>query len=594
MTEPFAPQLVIGDIVLEQEIARGGQAVVWRAKECSLPGRPLAVKLVALRFEDRDDHHAAAHRTRAVQKTEATAWGRFTAASNVVPLYGCINEIVEVGPQKWIILGFKMPLSDIGDLGKFISDGRHRLIDRKELRGLLLGIARGLKSAHDLDVSHCDIKPVNVLLFTENGALTPKIMDFGLSTEKTFSNNEGGTPEYMAPERFQRDRQFSLDELKVQDVYSLGVLFYELSTGVRPYCCSDWESADERWNAYARLHAEGEIDVSTIKDRLDTRSASLIQRMLDPDPTRRIPLHRVISELDRQVVDSLTSRGSREIVPILRPGLYRWNINVHQALGNELHIYLLRGKAPAGDRLWIENHLREIGVHGYSLYRVLGGYDYLLRVWIKPTYANLLARVLKEFENARSGVLRRMRVLQQNLFQKSRRLNDLTKEALLQSLASLASQHMHGSDLRPTGVDDEAAIFSQLRKMGYVTSMLDKGKQPARVRFFVTLLANRTMNATYWQAVAERIRYELKGRVHELSTYAGEGDFPILCKFRLRRFLQFADIYKALNEIVAEVRLEDVEITCQTYADMDKEGLVESDDGSIIMEASKYYKEHFV
>lgn len=593
MTEPFTPQLVIGDIVLEQEIARGGQAVVWRAKECSLPGRPLAVKLVALRFEDRDEP-AAANRTREVQRTEATAWGRFTAASNVVPLYGCINEIIEIGPQKWIILGFKMPLSEIGDLGKFISDGRHRSIDRKELRGLLLGIARGLKSAHDLDVSHCDIKPVNVLLFTENGELTPKIMDFGLSTERTFSNNEGGTPEYMAPERFQRDRQFSLEELKIQDVYSLGVLFYELSTGVRPYCHSDWESEDERWNAYARLHAEGNADVSAIRNRLDTRSASLIQRMLDPDPLRRIPLHRVISELDRQVVDSLTSRGSRAIAPILRPGSYRWNVNVHQALGNELHIYLLRGKAPAADRLWIENHLREIGVHGYSLYRVLGGFDYLLRIWIKPTYANLLARVLREFESARSGVLRRMRVLEQNLYQKSRQLNGLTKETLLRDLASLAQPYTRGGEQGPAGAEDDAAIFLQLRKKGYVTSMLDKGTQPARVRFFVTLLANRAMNATYWEAVAEKIRKQLKGRVHELSTYSGEGDFPILCKFRLRRFLQFADIYRALNDIVALVRLEEVEITCQTYVDMDKEGLVESDDGSIIMEASKYHKDHFV
>ncbi len=105
----------------------------------------------------------------------------------------------------------------------------------REAIKLLLPIARALDYAHRLGIIHRDIKPSNILL-TESGE--PMLSDFGIAkliyTKETISlTGEGvsvGTPEYIAPEQ-------SVGEKMDQrvDIYALGVIFYELVTGRKPY-----------------------------------------------------------------------------------------------------------------------------------------------------------------------------------------------------------------------------------------------------------------------------------------------------------------------------------------------------------------------
>lgn len=98
---------------------------------------------------------------------------------------------------------------------------------------LFLGICQGVQHAHHKGIVHGDLKPSNVLVAVSGGIAVPKIIDFGLSyaTDRVGVSRAGGTLEYMSPELV---RTGTAVDTRV-DVYSLGVLLYELTTGTRPH-----------------------------------------------------------------------------------------------------------------------------------------------------------------------------------------------------------------------------------------------------------------------------------------------------------------------------------------------------------------------
>ena len=118
---------------------------------------------------------------------------------------------------------------------------RHRLTNRERLE-LFVQVCEGVQHAHQKAIIHRDLKPSNVLVAIRDGKSVPKIIDFGVAkataqklTERTLFTEMGaliGTPEYMSPEQAEMTGQ-NIDTRT--DVYSLGVMLYELLAGVLPF-----------------------------------------------------------------------------------------------------------------------------------------------------------------------------------------------------------------------------------------------------------------------------------------------------------------------------------------------------------------------
>lgn len=204
-----------GDYELREEIGRGGQGVVYRARQKNL-NRTVAIKIIAL-----GPWATEAHLKRF--RLEAAA-----AASldhpRIVPIY-------EIGQRDGCCY-FSMKFVEGGQLDEVV---RHKPMPVRRAAELVAKLARTVHYAHQRGILHRDIKPGNILL-DANGE--PHLTDFGLARlvekESTITRTIEvfGTPSYMAPEQAAgRNEQLTT----AADVYGLGAVAYHLFTGQPPF-----------------------------------------------------------------------------------------------------------------------------------------------------------------------------------------------------------------------------------------------------------------------------------------------------------------------------------------------------------------------
>ncbi len=198
---------------LEQKIGEGGMAVVFRAED-QLLGRKVAVKVLRPQFASDADF------VRRFQR-EAKA-----AASLNHPHIVNVYDIGQDGEYHYLVME---NVEGIDLKKKLKSEGKLSITESLEI---VSQIGEALAVAHRNNIVHCDIKPHNILLTEDNGC---KVTDFGIaravsSATLTHTDSVVGSAPYISPEQAKGDRLTSSS-----DIYSLGVVLYELLTGRLPF-----------------------------------------------------------------------------------------------------------------------------------------------------------------------------------------------------------------------------------------------------------------------------------------------------------------------------------------------------------------------
>src|SRR6266542_2760405 len=216
-SEPTMARMLkdFGDYELLEEIGRGRQGVVHRARQKSL-NRIVALKVIGLA------HWATeAHVKRFRMEAESAA---HLDDPRIVPIY-------EIGERDGACY-FSMKLIEGGQLDKVVGS---EVMPGRKAAELMAKLARTLHHAHQNGVLHRDIKPGNILLDAKG---EPHLTDFGLArlveTESTVTRTLEvlGTPSYMAPEQAAGD---NTQLTSATDVYGLGAVLYQLLTGHPPF-----------------------------------------------------------------------------------------------------------------------------------------------------------------------------------------------------------------------------------------------------------------------------------------------------------------------------------------------------------------------
>ena len=253
-------------------IGRGGMGAVYKARQPDLD------RLVALKILARQPDTDPGFSERFMREARALAK---LSHPNIV----AVHDFGHTGDLSYFIMEYV----DGPNLREIERAGQ---LSPKEALEIIPQICSALQFAHDAGVVHRDIKPENVLL---DQAGCVKIADFGLAkimgTEPTnFTltepNHVMGTPHYMAPEQVEHPR----DVDHRADIYSLGVVFYEMLTGELPL------------GKFAPPSGKVEVDV-----RLD----EVVLRTLEKEPARR---YQHVSEVRTQVQTIVSTPGQRAAV----------------------------------------------------------------------------------------------------------------------------------------------------------------------------------------------------------------------------------------------------------------------------------------
>src|SRR5436309_6597460 len=260
----------LGDYELLEEVGRGGQGVVFRARQKSL-NRTVALKVISL-----GQWASKAHLKRFRREAEAAA---SLDHPSIVPIY-------EVGERDGSCY-FSMKFVEGGQLDEVI---KRRPISIRQAAKLIAKLARTVHYAHEHGILHRDIKPGNILLDQKG---EPHLTDFGLArlveTESTMTRTLEvlGTPSYMAPEQAVGNKAAVSS---VTDVYGLGAVLYQLLTGHPPF-------AGGTTFETIKLVLDTEPRQPRLWNRKIGRDLSAIcLKCLEKDPKRRYPSALALAE----------------------------------------------------------------------------------------------------------------------------------------------------------------------------------------------------------------------------------------------------------------------------------------------------------
>jgi tetratricopeptide (TPR) repeat protein/serine/threonine protein kinase len=285
---------LIGPYKLLEQIGEGGMGLVYMAEQQQPIRRLAALKIVKPGMDSRQ------------------VIARFEAERQALAMLDHANvaKVLDAGTTDAGRLYFVMELVKGVPITRFCDENRLTVQQRLEL---FVPVCQAIQHAHQKGIIHRDIKPTNVLVALYDGVPVPKVIDFGVAkatgqklTDKTLFTGFGhliGTLEYMSPEQAQFNQ---LDIDTRSDVYSLGVLLYELLTGTTPLEQSRLRTAaiDETLRI---IRQEEPPKPSTRLSAAETLPAIATNRNVKPIQLRRL----VTGDLDWIVMKCLEKDRNR-------------------------------------------------------------------------------------------------------------------------------------------------------------------------------------------------------------------------------------------------------------------------------------------
>src|SRR6266403_1670658 len=260
----------LGDYELLEEVGRGGQGVVFRARQKSL-NRTVALKVISL-----GQWASKAHLKRFRREAEAAAR---LEHPGIVPIH-------EVGERDGSCY-FSMKFVEGGQLDEV---ARREPIPIRRAVQLIAKVARTVHYAHEHGILHRDIKPGNILLDAKG---EPHLTDFGLArlveTESTVTRTLEvlGTPSYMAPEQAAAN---NTQLTSATDVYGLGAVLYQLLTGHPPF------AGGTTYETIKLLLETDPRQPRQLNPKIDRDLSTICLKCLEKDPQRRYPSALVLAE----------------------------------------------------------------------------------------------------------------------------------------------------------------------------------------------------------------------------------------------------------------------------------------------------------
>jgi predicted Ser/Thr protein kinase len=295
----------VGNYTIEQELARGGMGVVYRAWDNSIERRVALKALSPLLPAGAEARERFRREARLAGRVSHESVATIYALEEIDAELFIASEYVDGETLRARLAGGPLPVRDA--------------------IAIALAVGRGLAAAHDLGVVHRDLKPENVMIATDGRV---KVVDFGIASVDgpgrgiTRTGVVLGTPGYMAPEQVSGQGADARS-----DVFALGVVLYEMLAGHPPF--GDTAS----WSVVAAVLERDPVPLETLRPEIPHALARIVSTALSKSPAARYPTAGAIVPPLESVRDAIApASASRQVAPAVTVERTRavWWLQFHQ------------------------------------------------------------------------------------------------------------------------------------------------------------------------------------------------------------------------------------------------------------------------